>query len=122
MRVVDPGHLYELDMLNGSTKQILCFDKRVGDEYLGNYGLPYPGTNCQEVLRALIDRMTYLNGQVPCAETEAAISLAQTMLLLFEMRAARRKGRGLELRSIEALRDSMTCRVCGHIACQEHHP
>jgi hypothetical protein len=52
MKIIDPGHKYELDQLDGEGKEILTFVKRdtPSERYPGNQG-HYPGTNMQEVLR-----------------------------------------------------------------------
>jgi hypothetical protein len=54
--VIDPGHEYELASLDGEKAVRLTFVKRIGARYPGNKGPSYSGTNCQEVLRVLIDR------------------------------------------------------------------
>jgi hypothetical protein len=94
--------------------------KRVGDRYPGNGGTGYEGTNCQEVLRALVSRSLYLNNQFPCAETEAIIGHLRSALLLFEVRAARIHGRALSLESLEEIEDIPPCVVCGHLQCSGH--
>ena len=66
--------------------------KREGKGYPGNVG-HYAGTNCQEVLRVLIDRVKYLEGQIPCRENSLIISSLRTALWHFESRAADRHNR-----------------------------
>lgn len=56
MKVIDPGHVYDLRSLDGEQLNRLVFVKREGPSYPGNVG-HYPGTTMQEVLRALIDRL-----------------------------------------------------------------
>jgi hypothetical protein len=122
----DPGHSFALRCLSPnpahkSESQVhLRFIKRVGDRYPGNVGEGYEGTNCQEVLRALISRSRYLNNQIPCAETEAIINHLRTALLLFEIRAAREHKRVLNLAKLEGIEDVPACVVCGHIHCPDH--
>ncbi len=117
MKVKEPGHIYELASLDGGKKQRLKFVKRVGKNYPFNELPEHPGTNCQEVLRVLIDRCEYLNTQKACAETESIISLLKTALLLFELRAARHHDRQLDLTTMqELLVDG--CDICGHIGCK----
>jgi hypothetical protein len=112
MKTLDPGHLYELQSLDGAEPTLLRFVKRVGERYPGNEMPEYPGTNCQEVIRALICRCAYLNGQIPCQETEAAQALLRAVLMLFETRAARIKGR-----APPSDYDVEQCRRCGHLEC-----
>lgn len=118
MKIRDPGHEYELDSLDGDYRQILVFVKREGSKYPFNEGT-HAGTNCQEVLRVLIDRSEYLNRQVPCAETEAIIGNLKLALLLFELRAARRHNRQLNLETTQSLLSEAPCEICGHIG---HYP
>jgi hypothetical protein len=121
VKVIDPGHRYELGTLDGSGLPYpLQFVKRVGDKYPGNLPPAYPGTTMQEVLRALIERAQYVNRQIPCAETDAAIQLLGSALLLFEIRAKRVKGRTLDAGSIADVLSAETCPDCGHVQCLEH--
>lgn len=119
MKEIDQGHAYELDRYDGDGAEHLTFMKREGVGYPGNVG-HYPGTNCQEVLRALIARAKYLNGQIPCEETTEAISHLRHALHLFERRAARRHGRVLYI-PIEGIAEAATCKICGHIDCGQDH-
>lgn len=116
MKIIDAGHKYLLDSLDGGDAQVLVFVKREGPNFPFNQG-SHSGTNCQEVLRALIDRTEYLLRQKPCAETEAAIGCMRSALLLFELRAARRHSRVLDLASTQDVMNNITCIECGHIGC-----
>lgn len=122
MKILCPGHLYELACLDGAPEEIsfLRFVKRVGDHYPGNESPAWPGTTMQEVIRSLIDRAGYVNRQIPCSETEAAIGLLKAALLLFEIRAARVKGRTLEVPDLDAVVSGECCHQCGHVDCREH--
>jgi hypothetical protein len=51
VRVVEPGHTYQLECFDGCEALFLTFMKREGVLYPGNVGM-HPGTNIQEVLRA----------------------------------------------------------------------
>lgn len=121
MRVIDPGHSYALTHLDGNLEELLTFVKREGDLYPGNYG-SHPGTNIQEVLRALIDRMKYVDAQLPHQWNPIVIAHLRDALRLLEARAEQRHGRDpdkLDCRAriggeIETL---AFCRVCGHIGC-----
>lgn len=122
MEIIETGHQYLLDGLDGGDAQILTFMKRVGEGFPFNHGKPHGGTNCQEVLRALIDRTRYLQSQKPCAETEAIIASLQTALLLFELRAARLHKHTLSLVDLMECVRLKPCSVCGHINCEVHTP
>jgi len=117
--VVDRGHEYLLDPLDGELLQTLTFVKREGTKYPGNIG-HHPGTTMQEVLRALIDRAEYVNSQLPCAETEAGIGLLKAALFVFEARAARYHDRQLTATLDEIVKGVGKCPRCGHVGCASH--
>lgn len=117
MKILEAGHKYELDGYDGSHPQELEFLKREGEGYPFNYG-KHGGTNCQEVLRALIDRSEYLQKQVPCYETESIIGLLKTALVLFETRAARRHGLTIDAESSQKFSSGPFCKQCGHLVCK----
>jgi len=119
MKVLDPGHLYQLTCLDGDHTEFLQFVKRVGEHYPGNVSPGYAGTICQEVLRALIDRTRYLHRQIPCVETEAIVGLLSAALVLFEIRAKRVKGKNL-VASVDQIERGPICPQCGHVLCTEH--
>lgn len=83
MKVLDPGHRYELDDLEASTKTILQFMK---DPALHD-GDGYPGPTCQEVLRAIIDRVETLNAEKPWAGNADIVFHGRMMIAGFEARA-----------------------------------
>jgi hypothetical protein len=116
MKILDAGHEYELDVYDGdqyTAYQTITFMKREGEGFPFNNSF-YPGTNCQEVLRVLIDRCEYLQKQKPCLETESIIGMLKTSLMLFEIRAARLHKLSINL-DYNTLND--TCKECGHIVC-----
>lgn len=120
MKVIDPGHVYGMDSIDGGEVQFLRFVKREGERYPGNVG-SHPGVTMQEVTRALIDRARYVNNQIPCVETEIYLRCMQIGLAALEQRHARVKGRYLHLEdSLEAFEKAETCGECGHIACLDH--
>lgn len=125
MRVVDAGHEYLLDSYDGGEPVRLIFVKREGEGYPFNVG-HHPGTNCQEVIRALIDRVQYLQKQIPCEENERIINDLRSCLWNFENRAAKRHGRAFvfpwrEQYQTLAVEEQPTCAGCGHIGCEGQH-
>lgn len=122
MRILDPGHRYWLDMLDieGDQRQgaeMLTFVKRKGRRYPGNLSC-YPGTNCQEVLRALIDRVKHLNSQIADPHNEPILLHLREALWLFESRAAKSYGRAFpSFEHFEAIEEEPTCPDCAHIRC-----
>ena len=89
MKVVVHGHEYILSQPHSSETQKLVFRNN------GN-GADKVGTNNQEVLRALIDRVTYLDRQVPWHGTDHLLACLRMALTLHESRHIERlceKGR-----------------------------
>lgn len=121
MRVLDPGHCYGLTVFDRRDdydvpETILRFMKRVGAGYPGNTD-SNPGTNCQEVLRALIQRVRYLDLQVPCKNNGRILQHLRAALFEFEERAAFRHGRALLLGPLLEIESEPFCANCGHIGC-----
>ena len=121
MKIIDPGHQYLLDTWDGGEPILLTFVKRdlPPEKFPGNIG-HYPGTQSQEVLRALIDRAEYVQNQIPCRETEIFISCMRSGLQVLERRARRMRQQpelDIPLLGIEKL---PACGACGHIRCLNH--
>jgi hypothetical protein len=126
MKIVDPGHAYDLHWLDGKPFVVplencdppnrLTFVKREGPGYPGNVG-HYPGTTMQEVLRALIDRVKYVEGQIPHPDNFKIITLLQGSIFLLESRAAERHGRPFTAPIQLDIENVPTCTKCGHILC-----
>lgn len=117
MRVIDPGHEYIVEGVGGGEPQRIVFVKNRGEKYPGNTGEPHGGTLCQELLRVLIDRTAYLNGQGSCAETEHALAALRQALGWYEVRAARCRGDHIDLPHADSLEAEPTCSICGHTHC-----
>jgi len=128
MRVIDPGHLYELHQLDSKpdteTKVTLRFVKREGSLYPGNVG-HYAGTTIQDVCRVLIDRLKYVHHQIPCQENLEAMKSLREVIFRLEDRAAKRHKRKF-YRSSDArpfddrdIEHDPFCPQCGHIGCMD---
>ncbi len=136
MKVIEPGHIYELDVLDGAGPSLLVFVNR-------ERGTEHPGTQTQEVLRAqidvldvLIDRTNHCDGCLPWegnARIVKHMSEAQRQLRLalmqHEVRAMERKiDRGASPEKIATARDGhwpFATRQCtmGRGECPVHgHP
>jgi len=123
MQEVDPGHKYQLDVYDDNTDgffEHVTFMKREGPKYPGNVG-HHPGTNIQEVLRACIERMKYLDAQDHDHLNKDIMHSLRHALYLLELRAARRHN--LVIPSMRQLPEDIetlaTCRTCGHLYCME---
>jgi hypothetical protein len=117
MKVIDEGHTYELANLDGEGHQLISFVKRQGDNYPGNSSV-YEGVTSQMVLRPVVDRTRYLQGQKKCLENLLIIICLRLALWLFEFRGARHNGR-FYLHSLDFAEKAPMCEVCGHTVC--HH-
>lgn len=129
MRVIDPGHVYELEWLDGDpqnfgilgetpSENTLTFVKREGPGYPGNVG-HHAGTNLQEVLRAMINRVKYLDAQIKHQNNSGILANLRHSLWLLEQRAAERHGRRLVDITWSEIESVPTCGYCGHIGCAE---
>lgn len=88
----------------------------------GNSDVRYSGVNIQEVLRVLIDRTKYLDGQIRHPINGTSINAYRNVIRLLESRAAERHGRDREPFSYNSrlCRDIETldaCKRCGHLLC-----
>lgn len=122
MKVVDPGHVYELTWLDvvylqhDEGQNRLIFVKREGEKYPGNVG-HHPGTTMQEVLRVLIDRLKYVNSQEPDGRNEYALAQLRMAIFALELRAAERHKRVFSY-DANRIEEAPTCNKCGHIGCE----
>lgn len=95
MKVLTPGHLYELDNSEGhDIKEHIQFIQK--EEVNGELKTICNGTTNEEVLRVLIDRLKFLNGLMPSHYNESAISGLMAVLKVLEQRTEERKARGVE--------------------------
>jgi hypothetical protein len=69
----------------------------------------------QEVLRAVIDRLRYVNGQIHDNRNLMAIQALQVAIYNLEVRAAARHNRPVTF-GIEGIELLPTCPTCGHVA------
>ena len=106
MKEINPGHIYLLENYDLSSNtppyHVLHFMKRIGDRYPGNEPPSCTGTNCQEVIRALIARVVYLDNQFPCIENQIILFCSKIALWAFEFRASRIKGKFLLVNPLNA--------------------
>ncbi|MEE8599347.1 MAG: hypothetical protein V3S69_07590 [Dehalococcoidales bacterium] len=93
MKVLKAGHVYELDHLDGDKREVLHFVNREGDAQYH-----HPGTQTQEVLRALIDRTQHCDSCLRWAGNDDIIFHLRMALTLHEMRALQRGVEKGELR------------------------
>lgn len=92
MKILTPGHKYELASFEGGTPQELQFIQKEGEPLK----TVSDGTTNEEVLAMLIDRMNFLNAKMPGRENSIAITKLEEALLWLNHRTALRKARGVE--------------------------
>lgn len=124
MKIIDAGHKYEVDIYDSTPEgqtSTITFMKRIGEGYPGNTS-EYPGTNCQELIRVLIDRVTYLNAQIYSQNNDIILQKLRESLWLFEDRAAIRHGfrsEDIDFRP-DDIEKEQYCHICGHVLCKGH--
>lgn len=112
MRIIEPGHVYEVDNADGPGVQRVEFVRRrdaVGEPTEQRR----PGILTQELLRVCIDRTLYLYAESPCAEDTEIIEALRLALTRYETRAARRT-----IEKLSKPEEADVCPVCHHILCQ----
>ena len=113
MKIIIPGHVYELQNVDGDGTQILKFVQR--RDHNGEL-LPVEnrveGLQTQEVLRCLIDRTLYLNAEQAWHENIIAVNHMRGALRVYEVRAAHR-----HLDKLGMPERAPYCKHCGHIFC-----
>lgn len=99
MKVIVPGHLYELENFEnkeapGQKLQFIHKEKiEEGSPILTTLS---DGTTNEEVLAVLLDRLNSMQAKFPCRENQVAVTHIETALLWLNHRTASRKARGVE--------------------------
>lgn len=83
MKVIEPGHIYELSSLDGELKQLLTFVNREENKH--------PGTQTQDVLRCLINRTQHCDMCLRWEYNDKIIYHLRMALAYHEARALLRK-------------------------------
>jgi hypothetical protein len=87
MKVVEVGHIYELDNIDAKNPE----DKTQRLVFVNREDKPHPGTQVQEVLRALIDRTRHCDNCLPHRVNDEIIYHFRKALALHEARAIERQ-------------------------------
>lgn len=95
MKVLTPGHLYELDSMEEANPQLLQFIQKLKNA-AGQFVTVQDGTTNEEVLKVLIDRLRTLGEKLPSRENALAITKAEECLMWLEKRTANRLAQGVE--------------------------
>jgi hypothetical protein len=108
MRVIVPGHVYTVQNVDGPGEQTIKFVKRLPKNEPNEAGILM-----QELLRVLIDRVNFLNEQVPCHENITILENLRESFVLLESRASRRK-----IEHMLYPERTEPCVKCGHLLCE----
>lgn len=127
MKAIVPGHVYALDHLDAEipTVEWLHFVKRVGEKFPGNHPPATSGCISQDVIRVLIDRTEYVNGQRDHWRNQLVLIHLREALRELEMRAAEEREAepaAMFRIQIAAKPELMpVCAGCGHVQCNRSH-
>lgn len=103
MKILTPGHLYEVDNFENSNdfQRIQFIEKEQRDDPSQPCKTINDGTTNEEVLAMLIDRCKYLNEMLPSRQTSIAITKMQEALMWLENRTTDRVTREVEGTHVE---------------------
>lgn len=96
MKILKPGHLYELDSMEGTNPQKIQFIEKKVMQGTGNFYTVNDGTTNEEVLEMLIDRTKSLGEKLPSRENSLALTKLEEALLWFNRRTQNRMKQGVE--------------------------
>lgn len=102
MKVITPGHRYELEQSQTTGKptsapQVLQFiESRVDTTNPKALVRVNEGTTNEELIKVLIDRIDFLNTKMPHQQNEIAIEALENALAALEERTAERKRANIE--------------------------
>lgn len=95
MKALYPGHLYQLDSMEGTNPQQIQFiEKQPNNE--GQLVTVNDGTTNEEVVKMLLDRLQTLYTKLPSNETKNAAYHLEQALWWLELRTAKRLAQGVE--------------------------
>lgn len=97
MKAITPGHCYHLDNFeNPLFCQEIQFIEKIPVGETVELKTVNDGTTNEEVLKVLIDRLSFLQAKMSCRENAIALTHIETALLWLEKRTANRKARAIE--------------------------
>ncbi len=73
MKIIDEGHKYEIPTMYGSEIVQLQFIKKDVNKETGKFDLTYDGITNEELLKVLINRLSYLYNKLPDDYTKEAL-------------------------------------------------
>lgn len=116
MRIIEPGHVYEVENVDGDGVQRIEFVRRRGDDAeLLPERLRREGILSQELLRVLIDRTLYLGAEAAWHENIEILTSLRKALQVYEARAA-----AATIYKTPMPERMPGCPICGHVLCLHH--
>ena len=102
MKIIDIGHVYEVQNFESDTTQTINFVKKEPvSEGSTELKTVLVGTTNEEVIAILINRLQTLNSRFPSRENSVAITKLEESLMWLNKRTAERKERGVEGKQIK---------------------
>lgn len=102
MKILKQGHSYVADGFESPDgDQIINFIEKSPIEGTSNMQTVREGTTKEEVLKILIDRLSFLNQKFPCRENSIVITKLEESLMWLNKRTEDRKTRGVEGKHIK---------------------
>lgn len=96
MKMIEPGHIYDLENMEfPNTHQRISFIKK-SDDGSGVLQTDHDGTTNEEVLKVLIERVSYLNHKLPCKENEIALKALREAFAVLNARTKIRRQQNVE--------------------------
>lgn len=96
MKIIEIGHKYELPLFDDDSKKaVISFIHKAPDEK-GEFVVYEDGITNEQLMEVLINRLSFLQGKMACAENVAALNLIQDALAILNLRTKHRKKQGVE--------------------------
>jgi hypothetical protein len=101
MKVLKPGHLYEVDMFENTpmdlgNQRIQFIEKAPSKTDPTVFETVVNGTTTEELLEVVINRLEYLNAAISCEENDRAIRASKEALHWLNVRTETRRKRDVE--------------------------
>jgi hypothetical protein len=96
MKVLTPGHKYELENFETGTQVIQFIEKLPYKGSLVDLETVNDGTTNEDILEMLIDRLAYLGDLLPSRENSLAKTKCEEALMWLNRRTQNRRARGVE--------------------------
>lgn len=96
MQIIDPGHTYHLDNVEGGVQELSFINKAPASDTDPTLVTVQNGTTNEDVLNVVLDRMHFLDEKMPCDENKQVITCLENALTILATRTADRQARDVE--------------------------